>query len=332
MHLPHPEELPWLQGFAGVRAAVDALNDVPATATVKWDGSPAIVTGHDTDGFFLATKSYFNKRGPKVNRSHADIWLNHGQNAELCEILDRCMTYVPALDIRDAWMGDVLYTGTIATEHIDGDLYYAFQPNIIQYLVHAESDAGRALWAAPIGVVFHTLIGPQTQPFVTSPTPYVWMPPDAWRVPHLKSFDIDFTAVRRFTEELRPHADVIDLWVQTGISDLLRQFDNSLIRTGERFHPLDRAKHALRWLADKKRPLDAHLVLPVLRLLYQWQDAVVAVKTSYLRNVQLPAELRMRYRTPDYEAVTTSHEGLVAKTIKLVDRYSFSRANFAAHV
>lgn len=64
-HLIHFEELPLLKGMEETRLAVDRLlfSTSDGNITMKMDGSPAFVIGHDPkDGeFFVSTKSFFNK-------------------------------------------------------------------------------------------------------------------------------------------------------------------------------------------------------------------------------------------------------------------------------
>lgn len=64
-HAPHPED--WVY-MAGKKGATDAKNAIlktienPETASVKWDGYPALIFGRGTDGqFMIADKHMFNK-------------------------------------------------------------------------------------------------------------------------------------------------------------------------------------------------------------------------------------------------------------------------------
>ena len=71
-HMEHVEDLIFNEGVTGTRKAINFLRDLrdmlagnaksKVTATVKWDGAPAIFAGTDpSDGkFFVATKGIFN--------------------------------------------------------------------------------------------------------------------------------------------------------------------------------------------------------------------------------------------------------------------------------
>src|SRR6056300_1212129 len=84
VHMEHLEDLVFNEGVNGTRKAINFLQDLrdmlagnsksKMTATVKWDGAPAIFAGVDPrDGkFFVAKKGVFNKN-PKVYKTVADI-------------------------------------------------------------------------------------------------------------------------------------------------------------------------------------------------------------------------------------------------------------------
>ena len=72
-HMTHAEDLIFIEGVVGARRAINFLRDLrdmlaghsktKVTATVKWDGAPAIFCGIDPrDGkFFVAKKQYLIK-------------------------------------------------------------------------------------------------------------------------------------------------------------------------------------------------------------------------------------------------------------------------------
>ena len=83
-HMEHVEDLIFNEGVTGTRKAINFIRDLrnmlagnaksKVTATVKWDGSPAIFAGIDPrDGkFFVAKKGLFNKN-PEVYKTNGDI-------------------------------------------------------------------------------------------------------------------------------------------------------------------------------------------------------------------------------------------------------------------
>jgi hypothetical protein len=130
------------------KAAVDA--------TVKWDGAPAIFAGVDpNDGkFFVAKKGIFNKN-PKVYKTNADV--ESDTSGDLATKLKMALQYLPALGITGVVQGDLLFTqGDTKDIDYDGTKYITFHPNTIVYAVPKNSDLGRKVARARIGVVWHT--------------------------------------------------------------------------------------------------------------------------------------------------------------------------------
>jgi len=165
LHLEHIEDEILNFGVDGGRAAINfvqSLRDLLAGAsrssvnmTVKWDGAPAIFAGIDPeDGkFFVAKKSVFNKE-PKLYKSNAEI------DADLSGTLNAkfkvSLAELSKLGIKGVLQGDLMFTDDVSTETIDGVSYYTFQPNTIVYAVPVNSDFGKTIKNAKIGVVWHT--------------------------------------------------------------------------------------------------------------------------------------------------------------------------------
>jgi len=63
--------------------------------TMKYDGSPAMVFGHDPESgkFFVATKSAFNV-SPKINYTHEDIEKNHGKVPGLANHMNQALNHL----------------------------------------------------------------------------------------------------------------------------------------------------------------------------------------------------------------------------------------------
>jgi hypothetical protein len=95
-HLDHPED----QVLTGDLTVLDWFVESDSTVSVKIDGSPAIVFGTDpeTGKFFVGTKSVFNKKKIKVNYSIEDILRNHGDTVRVAEILIACFDNLPRID------------------------------------------------------------------------------------------------------------------------------------------------------------------------------------------------------------------------------------------
>ena len=165
LHLEHIEDEILNYGVDGGRAAINfiqSLRDMLAGAsrssvnmTVKWDGAPAIFAGIDpSDGkFFVAKKSVFNIN-PKLYKTNAEI------DADLSGALNSkfkiALAEFSKLGIKDVLQGDLMFTDDVESETIEGTKYYTFQPNTIIYAVPVDSDLGKVINKAKIGVVWHT--------------------------------------------------------------------------------------------------------------------------------------------------------------------------------
>ena len=152
-------------GVDGGRAALNflrSLRDMMAGAsrssvnmTVKWDGAPAIFCGiePETGDFFVAKKSVFNVN-PKLYKTNAEI------DADLSGALNSkfkvALAEFSKLGIKDVLQGDLMFTDDVESDTIDGTKYYTFQPNTIVYAVPVDSELGKTINKAKVGIVWHT--------------------------------------------------------------------------------------------------------------------------------------------------------------------------------
>ena len=171
LHLEHIEDEIINHGVPGGRGAINflrSLRDMLAGAsrssvnmTVKWDGAPAIFAGIDPeDGkFFVAKKSVFNVN-PKLYKTNAEI------DADLSGALNSkfkiALAEFSKLGIKGVLQGDLMFTDDVETTTIDGTKYYTFQPNTIVYAVPVDSDFGKVIKSAKVGVVWHTTYSGKT--------------------------------------------------------------------------------------------------------------------------------------------------------------------------
>lgn len=164
--MEHVEDLIFNEGVNGTRKAINFLRDLrdmlagnatsKITATVKWDGAPAVFAGVDPrDGkFFVAKKGVFNKE-PKVYKTNADI--DADTSGDLNAKLKIALKEFSKLGIKSGvYQGDLMFTNDTKTETIDGEKYITFHPNTIVYAVPYASELGKKIRSAKIGVVWHT--------------------------------------------------------------------------------------------------------------------------------------------------------------------------------
>ena len=166
-HLEHLEDSLLMDGKQGAKDALTYLDDlcsmfvgVPnnhASVTVKWDGSPAIFCGKypGSDRIFVATKSVFNKNA-KINYTKEDVKRNHGHAAGLVEKLNSCLEYIPRMNPKGVYQGDLLFTDDAEEGIIDGKKCIIFTPNKITYCIPEGDELYDKARKANFCVVFHT--------------------------------------------------------------------------------------------------------------------------------------------------------------------------------
>ena len=173
LHLEHLEDEIINYGVEGGRAAINflqSLRDMLAGSarssinmTVKWDGAPAIFAGIDpSDGkFFVAKKSVFNVN-PKLYKTAKEI--DDDLKGALVEKFKVALEEFSKLGIKSVIQGDLMFTNDVETTTIEGTKYYTFQPNTIVYAVPVDSDFGRVIAKAKVGIVWHTTYSGKTLP------------------------------------------------------------------------------------------------------------------------------------------------------------------------
>ena len=167
VHMEHIDDLIFNEGVNGLRKAINFLRDLrdmlaghsknKITATVKWDGAPAIFAGVDPrDGkFFIAKKGIFNKN-PKIYKTQADI--DAELSGELKDKFTIALREFSKLGIKSGvYQGDLMFTQEdLKKANIDGEDYITFHPNTIVYAVPSSSQLGLKIRSSKIGVVWHT--------------------------------------------------------------------------------------------------------------------------------------------------------------------------------
>ena len=168
--IQHAEDIVFWEGSKGANRALQSLINMEKgghkDVTVKWDGSPAIIFGRDSDGNFVLTdKSGFTAKGYDGKAKSADdlekmLMARPGAQrdpegygqfaANMKDIYDEYEKATPK-DYRGFFKGDLLYFNTPVAE--GGD--YVFKPNVVEYRVKQTSDLGKQIGASKTGIVIH---------------------------------------------------------------------------------------------------------------------------------------------------------------------------------
>ena len=261
-HMTHVEDLVFDEGVVGARKAINFLQDLrnmlaghgksKVTATVKWDGAPAVFCGIDPrDGkFFVAKKGVFNKT-PMVYKTPADV--DADTSGDLAAKLKVALAEFSKLGIKSGvYQGDLMFTNDKRVEDIDGDKYVTFHPNTIVYAVPVGTALAASIQRAKIGVVWHTKYeGPSFESMRASfgqsivsgfkPNPNVWMDDATYQ---------DYTGTATFTQaetdrvtallshaggmfRTIPAATLNDLANNKELNTAVNTYNNAQIRAGK---------------------------------------------------------------------------------------------------
>ena len=165
-HLEHAEDHPINAGSAGFQHAFDTLHEThqlltgkqsKASVTTKLDGSPSVVFGtHPENGkFFVASKSAFNAT-PKLNYTPEDIEANHGHAPGLVSKLKAALQHLPKVAPKQGvFQGEFMFNKEDGDVREEGGKYH-FTPNTITYSKDANSEEGKKIGKARMGVAVHT--------------------------------------------------------------------------------------------------------------------------------------------------------------------------------
>ena len=287
-HLEHLEDLIFNDGVEGTRKAINFLRDLrnmlaghstsKVTATVKWDGAPAIFAGVDPrDGkFFVAKKGVFNKE-PKIYKTAAEV--DADTDGDLAMKLKVALSEFKKLGIKSGvYQGDLMFTqGDTKTETIDGEKYTTFHPNTIVYAVPYSSDLAAKIRKAKIGVVWHTTYTGSSFETMTASfgksiiqhlthVPSIWMDDANYK---------DYSGTATFTASENeyvtgllssigalfrsiPAATINAISQDEDLLLLVKTYNNSAVRIGKRLEPKEHVKGLFNWIYDKyQKEIDA---------------------------------------------------------------------------
>ena len=177
-HLAHIDQSLLVDGGTGVKTTVNFLESLidmleggkggSIKIGLKWDGAPGLTAGFDPESgkFFVGTKSAFAKKNPKVNFTNADIDKFHGGQGQLPDKLKLALKLLPKIwKGKGVFQGDLMFTpDQKSKETIDGESLLMFRPNSISYAVSSDSDLGKQINSAKLGIAMHTRYTGKTLP------------------------------------------------------------------------------------------------------------------------------------------------------------------------
>jgi len=287
-HLEHPEDCI----LTGDLSVLDWFS-ANSTLSVKIDGAPAIVWGRNPANgkFFVGTKSVFNKVKIKINHSHEEIDANH--EGKVATILHACFDSLPRTN--HIYQGDFIGFGGDDT-YRPNTITYKF-PEVIEQSVivapHTEYDCEDDLRNA--------VAYPISKQFVDT-LDVKWVQPEASICPHRD----DIEDISKFARQMSTLCE----FVSNRQAVELKKIINSYIREGKEV-----CEHEIAENYD----VDVNL----LRL---WK-LVYSIKMDLFFFIDTDDSISCKIGDDE-----SDHEGYVMSneygTMKIVDRYQFSRANF----
>jgi hypothetical protein len=368
IHLDHVEDHVF-SGKEGHDHAVSLLHGVhdrlsgnatTTKVTTKFDGSPSVVFGsHPKTGkFFVGTKAALSQN-PTICHSVADVVKHYGNKPDLAQKLITALRQLPKVaPQRGVYQGDIMYTND--SKHEDRHQYH-FTPNTLMYSVDKDSEDGKKIKDAHLGIVVHTKyhgkdledmaagFEPDIQNFGKSKHVHM-VDPEI----HLESKAADTDTTNTFQrhmkdaemEALKAHPEMFE---DTAVhSSHLKKYINETVRSGEKPTPMgfkaslaagyQREAAKLKTPAGKLRKkeelishtshIDEHheKYNSLLNIHHHLSQAKLALLQALDKTGRF--ETSMDGEEVPGEGFVAIHKGHPSK---LVDRSGFSKANFEKH-
>ena len=192
--IPYIEDLVFQSGLNGAKQAVKIIRDTAAQtqqyATIKWDGSPAVIFGRKPTGEFvltdkagatavgydgLATSPDMMARVMTNRDASAAAKGKSSDRAELTQLYREIWPYFEAAvprGFKGYFKGDLLYFPS--SPYVEDAGNFVFQPNKfggIQYRIPVNSPMGEQIAGTAVGIAIHTYMeDPQAvEQFVSDP-------------------------------------------------------------------------------------------------------------------------------------------------------------------
>lgn len=152
LHLEHPED----EILTGNLSVLDWFHEVDSTISVKMDGAPAIVWGTNPQNgkFFVCTKAAFNKQKIRLCYTVDDIFTHFGHQPRVVQILIYCLDFLPRT--KQVLQGDFIGFGNGSDTFTPNTITYKFPEPIRQdiiicpHTIYSGADDIREMIASPL--------------------------------------------------------------------------------------------------------------------------------------------------------------------------------------
>ena len=297
-----------------LKSCMDYDNKFENHYSIKYDGAPAIVFGTDVNNgrFFVGTKSVFNKGIKKICYTNDCIDYYYSDKKDLNNILKQCLKYLPR--VSGIYQGDFIGFGDRETTE--------FTPNTITYKFD------NAPFQNIIMAIHTTYIGDEFDIMEALPDSGIILPTNEGKVLFVNTIAEQITDDRIFQNAFAyTYAAIIDTL------DIIYEFPkfrtkaakarvlkliNSYIRDGRVINAEDLAKET----GIDFRIFELYVMITQLKEIvmnrFKCAEGYNTNPRAFLSNKEI-----------ECEGIVVSHVNHWQRiVIKLVQRYSFSNANF----
>ena len=320
LHIMHPEDCVF-DGKKSVKTILEILkscmdydNKFDNHYSIKYDGAPAIVFGTDVNNgrFFVGTKSVFNKGIKKICYTNDCIDYYYSDKSDLNHILKQCLKYLPR--VSGVYQGDFIGECNTAGNNLGCKI---FTPNTITYKFDTPPTANiiLAVHTSYLGDEFHIL--------EAFPNSGLTLPDNDGKVlfldTHVELVN-DTIFERAFSYTYAAIIDTLEIIYEfptfktkTAKSRVLKLI-NSYIRDGRVLN----AEELARETTIDFRIFELYILIAQLKEITLNRFKCAENVQSFLSNKEI-----------ECEGIVVSHVNHWSRiVIKLVQRYTFSNANF----
>lgn len=358
-HLDHPEDLVFLQGSTGAQKALqNSIKTVkqPKKITIKWDGYPALIFGHDDRGrFSIMDKHMFNKKdgtGRQVYSPEQFRQYDVARGVDRGDLYKLIATIWSGLEkssngTEGYYWGDLLFARPLS---ISSDGYYEFRanPNGIAYTVDADSTIGKLIKGKTAGIAIH-----QSIPTNAATTDFaqplngtigklknnsnVAIVPSA--MPIVPKLSIDNKLVTQVKKTIETYGKQVDQLMDTApqarnsFNQLFTTYVNKRIIAGNLNNLLNGFLEYV-----NSRPMTDSMREKINNHFQNNKEGLVGIFSIWVElyklKMSIVSQLNQAAESSPVKGYlqdgTQTQEGFVANGLKFVDRMGFSRQNLAA--
>ena len=297
-----------------LKSCMDHDNKFENDYSIKYDGAPAIVFGTDVNNgrFFVGTKSVFNKGIKKICYTNDCIDYYYSEQTHLNHILKQCLKYLPR--VSGIYQGDFIGFGDRETTE--------FTPNTITYKFDNPPSQN-------IIMAIHTMyIGDEFDVMVALPDSGIMLPTNEGKVLFLNTIAEQTTDDRIFQNAFAyTYSAIIDTleiiyefptFKTKAAKARVLKLINSYIRDGRVLNAEDLARET----GIDCRIFELYVMITQLKEIvmnrFKCAEGYNTTPRAFLSNKEI-----------ECEGIVVSHVNHWSRiVIKLVQRYTFSNANF----